>query len=254
MAAAGLWLGLIQGFSEFLPVSSSGHLMLARALLGVGTPGAVLEVWLHGATLLAVVVALRARLGGIVKGLVAGDGEAIRICLLVGVGTLPAALAGWLLHGAMDALFRPSVAAVGFLLTSLLLLTAPRSDRGARRLAQLRLWDALLVGAMQALALLPGLSRSASTMAAARWCGLTAEAAAELSFLLAIPVTAGALMITGLPARSVAGSVLLAALAAGTSGVLAVQWAMRGIGKPRWWTGFGVYTFLLAGLAWWIGR
>lgn len=247
-------LGLVQGLTEFLPVSSSGHLLLLRTALQVASPGATLEVWLHGATLVSVLIALRRRLGEILRGLHHREASAVRILSMLGVGTLPAALFGFLLRHQLEVLFHPRVAAVGFILTSLLLFTAPRPTGGGRRLAQIRLADALLVGMMQAVALIPGLSRSASTMAAARWCGLSPETAAEFSFLLAIPVILGALVVTGVPGGQMALPTLIAALAAGTAGVLAVQWAMQGIVKPGWWKGFGVYTSLLAGLSWWLGR
>lgn len=247
-------MGLVQGFTEFLPVSSSGHLLLLRTLLHVASPGATLEVWLHGATLASVLIALRRRLGSLLHGVLIREPSSVRIVLMVALGTLPAALAGVLLRHQVDVLFRPQVAAVGFLLTSLLLWTAPRPSTHGRRLDEIGTGDALLVGAVQALALIPGLSRSASTMAASRWCGLSPATAAEYSFLLAIPVILGALVVTGIPEAQSAPVTLIAALTAGTAGVLAVQWAMQGIVKPGWWKGFGVYTIMLAGLSWWLGR
>ena len=248
-------LGQVQGLTEFLPVSSSGHLVLVRALLHWQSSGASLEVWLHAATLVSVLVALRFQMAALFRGLWRRERSSMRLLLAIIVGTLPAATAGFFLRPFVPGLFQLPVAAVGFLLTSLLLFTAPGGSRdGGRELADLTALDALIIGGMQACALLPGLSRSASTMAAARWCGLSPRAAAEFSFLLAMPVIAGAFVLTGVPAPPMATAVLIGALTAGTAGVLAVQWAMRGIVKPQWWRGFGIYTLVMAILAWGIGR
>ena len=248
-------LGLIQGLAEFLPVSSSGHLLLVRQLWHWGPEGPSLEVLLHGATLISVLVAMRRRVMSLGRRWWAGEPLARRLVWAVVVATVPAAVVGAAGGHALAAwLFRPPVAAAGFLGTTALLATAPAPKRGRRALDDVRLADALLVGLAQAAALCPGLSRSGATMAAARWCGLLPEAAAELSFLMAIPITAGVVAVS-LPAVTAFGPGLaLAAIAASTAGVMAVQWALRGIRTQRWWRGFAGYTLLMAVLAASVGR
>jgi undecaprenyl-diphosphatase len=250
-----LLLGLVQGLAEFLPVSSSGHLLLLRTLWGQGSAGPTVEVLLHGATLVSVLVALWPTLAAGSRALRRGDPAARRLLAALAVGTVPAGVLGALGGEALGLwLFRPEVAAVGFLATAGLLATAPDPTAGGRSLAEVGWGDALLIGAMQALALCPGLSRSAATMTAGRWCGLEAAAAAEFSFLLALPVTAGAVAVSLPEVGRFGAGLALAAVVASTAGILAVKWALRGIQTRRWWKGFAAYTLGLALVAGWVSR
>ncbi len=250
-----LVLGLVQGLAEFLPVSSSGHLLLLRTLWRSGSGGPTVEVLLHGATLVSILAAMRPTLAVWMRALRRGDPAARRLVVAVAVATVPAGAVGLLGGEALGTwLFRPAVAAVGFLATAALLGTAPNPTVGGRPLADVRWADALLIGAMQALALCPGLSRSAATMTAGRWCGLEAGAAAEFSFLLALPVTAGAVAVSLPDAGRFGIGLGFAALVAGIAGTLAVKWALRGIRTSRWWKGFAAYTLGLALLAGWVSR
>ena len=245
-----VWLGILQGATEFLPVSSSGHLVLARAWLGVATAGAGLEVALHLGTLAAIAVMLRRDLAQLLGGIARGDPAARRLAGLLAVGTMPAAVVGGLVgaHGATW-LFQPAVAAAGFFLTTVLLATTPAPKPAMRGFENVGLADVIVVGLAQAGALVPGLSRSGSTMAAARWRGLSPDAAARLSFLMAVPVTAGAAVVA-LPR---VGPLPWAGMAAALgTGVVALPLARAALASIHHWRAFSVYTSLMAVLCLWV--
>ncbi|GIX05590.1 MAG: undecaprenyl-diphosphatase [Planctomycetaceae bacterium] len=188
-------LGLVQGVAEFLPISSSGHLVLVeqglRRLMGGHdlAPGKDLEVLLHVGTLAAIVVVYRRDLWQLRYDR--------RLWAAVIWGTLPAAILGVTLDDWFDRLFDSLAATgVGLLITSLLLSLGHRYRHGDKALPQLHGKQALMVGLFQALALVPGISRSGSTITAGLLAGLERQAAAQFSFLLALPVTAGAIVLS----------------------------------------------------------
>lgn len=240
-------LGLVQGLTEFLPVSSSGHLLLFERILGADTGGAdlFLGVMLHAGTLAALLLLYAPRLWRILS-------EDRKTLLFLLAGTLPAALAGLLLGELADELFFGGkwLWATFALTGVLLLLCDVRSGKGAKPLT---LGRSLAVGGAQALAILPGLSRSGTTLAAGVFCGLDREKAADFSFLLAIPVVAGAvllelfkaardpLLLSAIPLSSLAAGTLCAALA----GFVSVKWMLRLVKTRALW-GFSVYLFCLS--------
>lgn len=219
-------LGVVQGLTEFLPVSSSGHLVLAERLVGVTTPGVFVEVALHVATLGSVFVVYGRRIIELGQGLVNGDaGHRAYVWLLV-LATIPAGLAGVLLGDLIERAF-DSLLAVGiaFLVTGTILWSTRRGG-GSREAPTAA--GAVGIGLMQALAILPGISRSGSTVAAGLWSGLGAQRAAEFSFLMAVPTIGGAAALEMREAAAGAGAVgigplLLGCAAAFVSGV----WAIR---------------------------
>ncbi len=194
-----LLLGLLQGATEFLPVSSSGHLVLAPWLLGWPPASLAFDVLVHWGTAFAVVgyfwrdwvalaracwQALRTR---------SLEAPQSRLALLIILGTVPAAFAGFLLEDFLgEILARPPVAAALLLVTAGLLACSEKLSRRYRGLESLSWQDALVVGIAQALAILPGISRSGATIAAGMARGLEREAAARFSFLLATPIILGA--------------------------------------------------------------
>ena len=201
-------LALIQGVAEFLPISSSGHLVLARVALDVREAGLALDVALHVGTLLAVVLAYRRDLAAIVRDLARGRA---RLLAWLVVATVPAGLAGLLIDEWIATVFQTArSAAVGLLATAAILLAGEwaRARGGLRPAeaasgvpARLRseraptFSDALLIGTAQALALVPGISRSGTTISAGLACGFSPEGAARLSFLMAIPAILGAAVL-----------------------------------------------------------
>jgi undecaprenyl-diphosphatase len=191
----GVVLGVVQGLTEFLPISSSGHLVLAESLLGLETPGVVVEVVLHVATLLAVVLVYRRRLGELVVGVFAGNRSAWRVILLLGVATVPAAIVGVLFSDFFERTFESLlVVGVSFIVTGLVLWSTKWVSKGGRT-TQPGLSGAATIGLAQAMAIFPGISRSGSTVATAMWLGIEPVRAAEFSFILAIPAIAGAAVL-----------------------------------------------------------
>ncbi|MCY4016596.1 MAG: undecaprenyl-diphosphate phosphatase [Gammaproteobacteria bacterium] len=184
-------LALIQGLTEFLPVSSSGHLLLPSLLLGWPDQGLAFDVAFHSGTLIAVIGYFRHDLRRIVAtGLRFGPGHAEgRMLWLLALATVPVGLAGWLLRDAVAIHARSLVvvaaASIGF---GLLLSLADLSGRRDRGIADIGWKTALLIGLAQMFALIPGASRSGVTMTAALLLRLDRESAARFSFLLAIPV------------------------------------------------------------------
>ncbi|MDQ3881358.1 MAG: undecaprenyl-diphosphate phosphatase [Chloroflexota bacterium] len=209
VALQALVIGLLQGLTEFIPISSSAHLELAPWLLGwepnrlIGS--LAFDVFLHLGTALALLayfardwLALAgAFIGSVVERRI-GDDPRRRLAWLLALGTLPAAALGFALEGPVEELFHAGgdaarLAIAGFLVVgALLLAAADRWGSHRRDLQTLRWHDAVVVGLAQGLALLPGISRSGSTIAAGLGLGLKREAAARFSFLLATPITLGA--------------------------------------------------------------
>ena len=191
------WLGIVQGLTEFLPVSSSGHLALFQQLLG-GVPGEDLlfEVGVHVATLLAILWFYRRRIASLCTGCLGGDPAAWRYVGLLALATVPAAALGLLARGPIEASFdNPAVIGVGLVLTGTALFTTRFSIRTARALEP-GVWVALLIGCAQALAIFPGISRSGATVAAALALGVAPLAAAEFSFLLGVVAITGAALLS----------------------------------------------------------
>jgi len=246
-----LLLGLLQGLAEFLPVSSSGHLVLAQRLLDLDPPGTALAGALHLATLAAVVLYFRRDLARLLKGgLVPGSWER-RYLGLLGLGTIPIAAIGYLARGALERSFSsPTLVGGLFLATALALGTASVLQGRARR-ARPKVGDAAVVGLAQAAALLPGISRSGVTISAGILRGLSPAEAARFSFLLSIPAVAGAGMVSLARANlspGEAAGLALGGLAALGSGLLAIRVLLRLLQRGRlWW--FALYCLLVGGLA-----
>jgi undecaprenyl-diphosphatase len=180
-----LLLGVLQGLTEFLPISSSGHLKALREVLGFQEIGITFDVMLHLATLLAVIIYFRRDLLDIVRG-----PRLWPLTLRLGLATAPIFLVGYLAESALEQL---SIWAVVFCwgFSGVYLLTA-RGRHGTLRYGDMSLRSALVIGLVQCLAILPGVSRSGSTITAGLWLGLDRTEAARFSFFLAIPAILGA--------------------------------------------------------------
>jgi len=206
-----IFLGIIQGLTEFLPVSSSGHLVLFQNMLGLKEPELLFDIFLHIGTLIAVciiffqeiktILLTLAHLPGLAKN--AGGykplyekNEQVRMTALIVMGTLPTALLGFFFHQVADRIFG-SVWIVGMMLLvtgSLLWFTRYLKPAG-RPLGRVNVKDALIIGFIQGLAIFPGISRSGSTISVALFMGVEREVAGRYSFLLSIPAIFGALII-----------------------------------------------------------
>jgi undecaprenyl-diphosphatase len=230
----GLVLGLVQGLTEFLPVSSSGHLVVAEGLVGFHSPGVAFEVSLHVATLLSVLIVYRLRVTQLVVGMVRADRDSWRYAGLLVLASVPAAVVGLAFRGFFEEAFDSYlVVGIDFLLTAVILF----STRWAMARAEsetIRARTALGVGCAQAVAILPGISRSGTTIAAALWAGVDPAKAADFSFLMAVIAIGGSGL---LEARHLSGAVdvfspgfVWAFLGALVSGVIAIRslvWLLR---------------------------
>lgn len=220
-------LGILQGLTEFLPVSSSGHLVLGQALLDIDAPGVTFEVVVHLATLCAVLWVYRERVGELLVGMARRRGQAWRYAGLILLASVPAGVVG--IFGRQwfeEAFGRPVLAALMLLVTGAIVytvrFTAPRADDedlDARRAG----W----VGLAQALAILPGISRSGSTVALGIGLGVAPVRMAEFSFLLSVPAILGAGVLqlghVDEVAALGAGPLIVGFITAALSGVLAIQ-------------------------------
>jgi undecaprenyl-diphosphatase len=250
-----LVLGIIQGFTEFLPISSSAHLALAPWLFGWPDQGLAFDVALHLGTLIAVLwffssqwVTLARAAAGIIRTRQVQSDEERRVVFLI-LATIPGAIAGFLLQDYAEQVFRdPRIMVVTLALMGLLLWGVDTAASQARSLGAMRWIDALAIGTAQVLALVPGVSRSGSTITAGRALGFTREGAAVFSFLMSMPITAAAAVLkvpdvlrtTGVDAPFVVGVIASAA-----SGWLAISVLLKYVSRHSYGV-FAVYRVLLA--------
>jgi len=264
-----LLLGLVQGLTEFVPVSSSGHLVLVPFVLGwerSGTgfqPGVPFDVAVHLGTAIAVIAYFRRELWGIVAGLVrsvAGRGRdedrgMVRLAGLLIVGSIPAAAAGLLLEGFFEDLFSdPPIVALLLLGTAALLLLGEavhdRQSPDRRDFEEIGALDAVAMGLAQALAIAPGISRSGATIVAGLGRRLSRDAAARFSFLLGLPAILGAglIQVPDFPSGTDYGPVVAATAVSALSGFLAIAFLLRYL-RTRTLRPFAVYCILAAAVA-----
>jgi undecaprenyl-diphosphatase len=239
--AVGFLLGLVQGLTEFLPVSSSGHLVLVEHLLGAHEATVAFEVLLHVATLLAAMIELRPELGRISAFLASSLGirwvslrsddlrEGRRLFFALVIGTIPAVAAGLLFKPAIEAFFdSPRFVGFALLFTGAVLLGTRFAPRGQ---GPIDMGSALAIGLAQALALLPGVSRSGMTLAAGLFSGIKRERVVRFSFLLSLPAILGASLLQLRDGASLAGippvTLVVAFVTALVSGWVAMQVLLR---------------------------
>ena len=256
-------LGLLQGLTEFLPISSSGHLALAEQLFRIHKPGIVFDIFVHFGTLLSVLWVFRPRIARLVLAPIRG-GKDLRLLGMLIVGAIPTGVLGLALDSVAEAAFvRSWAVGLGLLVTaSVLFFVERRGSASAKSLEQLNWREALWVGLAQGLAVLPGISRSGSTIAMGLFLGLRREDAAEFSFLLFIPAILGATLLKLGEALSqpgahgaLWGSYLAGTVVAFLSGILAIRFLMKFL-RERRLTPFAVYCLALGLLAllWHVGR
>lgn len=238
-------LGFVQGATEFLPVSSSGHLVVSQELLDVEIPGILFEVAVHLATLLSILLVYRQRVTDLVVGCARGEADSWGYLGLLVIATIPAAVLGLFFEDAISAFFDdPAVVGFAFLATGTFLFSARRAlARNPQDGPTLR--TALIMGVAQAFALVPGISRSGSTVVAGLWGGVAGREAAAFSFLMAIPAILGAAVLklpeaqaTGLSTAALVGGSLTAAV----TGVLAIR-SFVALLKRQSFHGFAYYLW-----------
>ncbi|WP_296950921.1 undecaprenyl-diphosphate phosphatase [uncultured Massilia sp.] len=239
LAIKAIIMGLVEGFTEFLPISSTGHLILAGSLLDFTTDKAkVFDIAIQAGAILAVMWEYRARIGVVLKGMFSEPRQQKFVVNLI-VAFLPAAVLGFLFSKAIkEHLFTPVPVATAFIVGALVILWAERRHRtlpGSHRIEtvdDMTLLDAFKVGCAQCFALIPGTSRSGSTIIGGMLFGLSRKAATEFSFFLAIPTLLAATVYSVIKERhllSLSDLPLfgLGGLAAFVSAFLCVRWLLR---------------------------
>ena len=244
-------LAVVQGLTEFLPVSSSGHLVLGQTLMNTRQGDVFFDVILHCGTLGSVMIVYRRELLRLAR----FDAPAVKYLLGLALGTAPAVLVGFLAKDFIMGLFHsPLSAGFGLLVTSVALFSTrwvPKDDKTPETawepvaVAPVR---ALIIGAAQALAILPGLSRSGMTISMSLWIGLARAEAARFSFLLSIPAIGGALVLQLADGVTVVPNqippLVAAAAAAFLVGLLALRWTALAVVQAHFWK-FGFYCILV---------
>ncbi len=249
-----IFLGILQGVTEFLPVSSSGHLVLAEYFLGLKDTPIAFDVTLHLGTLISVFLYFWRDWVGMAKSLVPGKtskkGDK-RLLFFVLIGTAPGAFLGYFLEGAASTVFRsPWVVVATLSGVALLLWLAERLASHKRGFKNFAWKDAVCVGTAQALAIVPGVSRSGITMTMALFLGFERRAAARFSFLLSAPIIAGAGLYEGLKLwqdgfGTLGMDFLWGFIAAGISGYLVIAFLMRYLARHTFYP-FVYYRLILA--------
>lgn len=251
--ARSLWLGVIQGCTEFLPISSSGHLAITQRLLGMDPDSPTLllfDVITHLATLIAVVYVFRSHARSFISRLIresssswSGRRFAWPVVVLVIVATIPTAIIGLSFKDTFENSFdRPQWIGMGLIITGFLLLMWRLVGRGQRGWRRFSKWQALLVGIAQGCAIMPGISRSGATICVASYCGLRHRWAAQFSFLLAIPAILGGVVLklrdtfnlTGQELEQIPwGPIVTGSLASLVVGIVALQLLLHLIRRAK---------------------
>ena len=247
-----IWMAIVQGLTEFLPVSSSGHLVLASQILGIQTDGGpLLEVILHIGTLIAVFIVYYKDVWSLIKEgvLLIVDGVRYlvnkakypfrmyperKMVVMVLIASVPTAVLGLFVEAFLQDLFMSSAIAVGVMLlvTSALLLLSTKIKQGSKRVEKATYRDALAVGIVQGIATMPGISRSGSTIVAGLAGGFDREFAIRFSFLISIPAIAGASLLTFIKAdlaelAANAGPYLVGLVLSAAVGYLCIRTLLR---------------------------
>lgn len=256
-------LGIIQGITEFLPVSSSGHLEIAKALFGNKAAlkeSLLFDVVVHGATALATIVVFRKDILQIFKGLFKGQKQQIHFSVAVIISMFPAAFVGFFFESEIEGFFGGKVALVGFMLfiTGLLLYLADRAKKTEKNVGYL---NAFIIGISQAIAIMPGISRSGATISTSVLLGIDRAKAARFSFLMVIPLILGKMAKDGLDLLSdkiVLQDGMYASLGAGflaafIVGIFACNWMIALVKRSKLHY-FSIYCFAMGifALVWWL--
>ena len=246
-------LGIIQGLTEFLPISSSGHLVIGQHLLDLQEPEMLFDVGVHFATLIAVLIYFRREIFTILSGFFKGDDKPARnMGIIIIIGTIPAVLVGLLFSDLIETAFSsPKMASVMLIVTGLVLISTARLKKMKRNFWEIKWHHALIVGVAQAIAILPGISRSGATISASLHLGISSEDAARFSFILSLPAIFGAALFE---ARKIAAvpvsefpALIVGMLAAGIVGYLAIAVMLKIVSRGKLYY-FAPYCILLASI------
>ncbi|MEE8341638.1 MAG: undecaprenyl-diphosphate phosphatase [Candidatus Neomarinimicrobiota bacterium] len=244
-------LGIIQGLTEFLPISSSGHLVIGQKVLGVSMAGNIFEIVVHLGTLGSVLIIFWSDILQLIKSLKSGTTQ--NYIFALAIGTLPAVIIGFLFKDVITEAFENiRVIAIALLITGIILVA---TKFVTPKLKDISICRGLLIGIAQAMAIVPGISRSGITISLGMYLGIAPDKAAKFSFLLAIPAIAGAGLLTGLDLMATSepslpwSALIVGFLSSLLVGWISLKWLFGLIrsGKFHW---FGVYCILIGLLSW----
>jgi len=249
-------LGIVQGLTEFLPVSSSGHLELGKAILGdnsIPEESLLFTVVLHSATALSTIVVFRKDVWEIIKGLFQfKSNEETRFSIKIIISMIPAALVGLIFEEELEGFFGGNVAFVGYMLiiTALLLYLADKARETQKKVTYL---NAFVIGVSQAIAILPGISRSGATISTSVLLGVDKTKAARFSFLMVVPLIIGKMakdIISGELQFESEQTIAMGAgfIAAFIAGLAACTWMIQLVKKSKL-TYFAIYCFVVGCIA-----
>jgi len=249
-------LGIIQGLTEFLPVSSSGHLEIVKFLLGdesLPKDGLLFTVFVHGATALSTLVVFRKEVAEIIKGLFAFQwNDSSKFSLKIIISMIPAALVGLFFESQIEHLFNENILLIGLMLcvTAALLIVADTAKKTVKEVSNVHVVG---IGIAQAIAILPGISRSGATIATSVLLGVDRSRAARFSFLMVVPLILGKIakdLLDGGFSTSADQSLnlILGFVAALVSGYFACQWMIALVKKSKL-VYFSIYCFVVGAIA-----
>ncbi len=243
-----IFLGILQGLTEFLPVSSSGHLLLFQNILGLGETPLFFSIMLHIGTLIAVFAVFRKDIMNLIRH------PFSKVTKMLVLATIPTVVFALLFKFLLGGAFEGEYLGFGFMVTGILLYCMDFFPEGTRELEQITPADALIMGTAQGFGTLPGISRSGSTIAGGSVTGLTRNALARFSFLMSIPAIIGALLldVKKVDFSAIANgemgiswlSIIVGMLFAAAVGYVAVKWLLKLI-TTKSLRPFAYYTFIL---------
>jgi undecaprenyl-diphosphatase len=244
-------LGIIQGLTEFLPISSSGHLVIGQKILGISVAGNVFEIVVHLGTLVSVLIVFWNDIWQLLTSLKSVSTK--KYILAIAIGTLPAVLVGFIFRDIITEAFESiEVVAITLMITGIILFTTKFIKTKVRDISVGR---GLLIGVAQAMAIVPGISRSGMTISLGMHLGIAPDKAAKFSFLLGIPAIVGAGLLTGLDLLELSEPILpWSVLLVGFFSSLLVGWislkwllGLIKLGKFHW---FGMYCIVVGLISW----
>ena len=245
-----LILGIVQGLTEFLPVSSSGHLVLAQHILGVNEAGVLLEVILHMGTLAAILLYYYNDLKQLVVDFFNGGQDARNYVIYLAIATIPAVCAGLMLKDIIESTFTLSIVKWMFMITGIIVGSTYFSKNRPKR--EMVLIIAFCIGIAQSFALLPGISRSGITISLALIIGIQHKEAAKFAFFMAIPVLFGAGLLQVISIKHqvniLTGPLMVGFISSAITGYLVISWLLDVISGGKFYR-FSLYCFAVSSLA-----
>tara|TARA_B100000945_G_scaffold301692_1_gene284682 strand:- start:1790 stop:2557 length:768 start_codon:yes stop_codon:yes gene_type:complete len=242
-----LILGLVQGITEFLPISSSGHLVLSKHLLNIKESGILIEVALHFGTLIAIIIYYYNDLVDLSKDFVYNRQNSRSYILKIIIATLPAIVVGLFLQNLIEEYFTISIIKITFFLTGIILMSTLFYSNN--KSSNISIKQAVIIGLLQAFAILPGISRSGITISIAMLLGIKKEESARFSFYLAIPILSGAVLLQIYKINNIISinylPLIIGIISSALTGYMVIDWLLSVIYRGRFWF-FSIYCIMLS--------